>query len=74
MTVPAHSLVLTPAHLSDAEAATIPIAATTAWRAVRSAALGPHKTALLLGHRRSLAFCATVCQGSRITCHRYVVF
>ncbi len=49
VTVPAHSLVRTPAHLSDAEAATLPIAATTAWRAVRSAALGPHKTALLLG-------------------------
>ena len=49
VTVPAHSLVLTPAHLSDAEAATLPIAATTAWRAVRSAALGPHKIALVLG-------------------------
>ncbi len=49
VTVPAHSLVRTPAHLSDAEAATLPIAATTAWRAVRSAALGPHKTALVLG-------------------------
>ena len=47
--VPAHSLVRTPAHLSDAEAATLPIAATTAWRAVRTAALGPHKTALVLG-------------------------
>ena len=47
--VPAHSLVRTPAHLSQAEAATLPIAATTAWRAVRSAALGPHKTALVLG-------------------------
>jgi NADPH:quinone reductase-like Zn-dependent oxidoreductase len=47
--VPAHSLVRTPEHLSDAEAATLPIAATTAWRAVRTAALGPHKIALLLG-------------------------
>ncbi|WP_353069890.1 NAD(P)-dependent alcohol dehydrogenase [Tunturibacter empetritectus] len=47
--VPAHSLVHTPAHLSHAEAATLPIAATTAWRAVRSAGLGPHKTALVLG-------------------------
>ncbi len=47
--VPAHSLVHTPAHLSDAEAATLPIAATTAWRAIRSAGLGPHKTALVLG-------------------------
>ena len=47
--VPAHSLVRTPAHLSHAQAATLPIAATTAWRAVRSAHLGPHKTALVLG-------------------------
>ncbi len=47
--VPAHSLVRTPEHLSDAEAATLPIAATTAWRAVRSAALGPQKTALVIG-------------------------
>lgn len=49
MKVPANSLVLTPAHLSNAEAATLPIAATTAWRAVRTAALGSHKTALVLG-------------------------
>ncbi len=47
--VAARSLVRTPAHLSDAEAATLPIAATTAWRAVRSAGLGPQKTALVLG-------------------------
>ena len=47
--VPACSLVRTPEHLSDTQAATLPIAATTAWRGVRSAALGPHKTALLLG-------------------------
>lgn len=47
--VPAHSLVRIPAHLSNAEAATLPIAATTAWRAIRSAGLGPHKTALVLG-------------------------
>lgn len=47
--VPAASLVRTPSHLSHAEAATLPIAATTAWRAVRSAALGPQKTALVLG-------------------------
>ena len=47
--VPAHAMVRSPDHLSDAEAATLPIAATTAWRAVRSVALGPHKTVLLLG-------------------------
>ena len=47
--VPASSLVRTPAHLSDAEAAALPAAATTAWGAVRSAALGPQKTALVLG-------------------------
>ncbi len=49
VSVPAASLVRTPKHLSDAEAATLPIAATTAWRAVRTAALGPGRTALLLG-------------------------
>ncbi|WP_353070376.1 zinc-binding dehydrogenase [Tunturibacter empetritectus] len=43
------SLVRTPAHLSNAESATLPIAATTAWRAIRSAGLGPHKTTLVLG-------------------------
>lgn len=47
--VPASSLVPMPAHLSFAEAATLPIAATTAWRAVRTANLGPGRTALLLG-------------------------
>lgn len=47
--VSAASLVAIPDHLTFAEAATLPIAATTAWRAVRSAKLGPHSTALLLG-------------------------
>ena len=47
--VPAVSLVAVPDHLSFVQAATLPIAATTAWRAVRAAALGPHSTALLLG-------------------------
>jgi NADPH:quinone reductase-like Zn-dependent oxidoreductase len=47
--VPAASIVAMPGHLSFAQAATLPVAATTAWRAVRSAALGPHSTALLLG-------------------------
>ncbi|MBX9651152.1 MAG: NAD(P)-dependent alcohol dehydrogenase [Xanthobacteraceae bacterium] len=47
--VPAASLVAIPAHLGYAQAATLPIAATTAWRAVRTARLGPHSTALLLG-------------------------
>ncbi len=47
--VPAASLVAMPEHLSFAEAATLPIAATTAWRAVRTASLGPGYTALLLG-------------------------
>ncbi len=47
--VPAASLVAIPDHLSFAQAATLPIAATTAWRAVRAAGLGPHSTALLLG-------------------------
>ena len=47
--VPAVSLVAVPEHLSFVQAATLPVAATTAWRAVRSAALGPHSTVLLLG-------------------------
>lgn len=47
--VPATSLVSIPDHLSFAEAATLPIAATTAWRALRLAKLGPQSTALLLG-------------------------
>ena len=47
--VPAASLVAIPAHLSFVQAATLPVAATTAWRAVRSAAIGPHSTVLLLG-------------------------
>lgn len=47
--VPAASLVAMPDHLSFVQAATLPIAATTAWRAVRAARLGPGYTALLLG-------------------------
>ena len=47
--VPAASLVAIPAHLSFIEASTLPVAANTAWRAVRAAALGPHSTVLLLG-------------------------
>lgn len=49
VSVPAASLVPIPEHLSFAEAATLPIAAMTAWRAVRSARLGPGFTALFLG-------------------------
>lgn len=47
--VPAASLVAVPAHLDFVQASTLPVAATTAWRAVRAARLGPHATALLLG-------------------------
>lgn len=47
--VPATSLVAVPEHLDFAQAATLPIAATTAWRAVRAARLGPGRTALVLG-------------------------
>ncbi len=47
--LPAHALVRMPEHLSFPEAASLPIAATTAWRAVRSTALGPQSTVLLLG-------------------------
>ena len=35
--LPATALVATPAHLSDLQAATLPIAATPAWNAIRSA-------------------------------------
>ena len=47
--VPADSLVAIPDHLTFVQAAALPVAATTAWRAVRSAAVGPHSTVLLLG-------------------------
>jgi len=47
--VPQTGLVRTPAHLTDIQAATLPIAATTAWNTIRVAQLGPQKTALLLG-------------------------
>ncbi len=49
VSVRAASLVGVPAHLDFVQAATLPIAATTAWRAVRSAGLGPQSTALLIG-------------------------
>jgi NADPH:quinone reductase-like Zn-dependent oxidoreductase len=41
--VPAHSLVCTPKHLSEVEAATLSIAVSMSWRAKRTAALGPQK-------------------------------
>jgi NADPH:quinone reductase-like Zn-dependent oxidoreductase len=47
--VPATALVATPTHLSDGEAATLPIAATTAWNALRAARVGPHSTVVVLG-------------------------
>lgn len=47
--VPAISVVQTPDHLSHMQAATLPIAATTAWRAIRTAGIGPHSKVLLLG-------------------------
>lgn len=48
-TVPAHALVRTPGHLSDVQASTLPIAATTAWRAMSRGQVGPSSTVLLLG-------------------------
>jgi NADPH:quinone reductase-like Zn-dependent oxidoreductase len=48
-TVPATGVVTTPDNLTDQEAATLPIAATTAWRAIRSAPTLPGSTVLLLG-------------------------
>jgi len=48
-TLPANALVPTPTHLSDAAAATLPIAATTAWNARRAARVRPGSIVLLLG-------------------------
>jgi NADPH:quinone reductase-like Zn-dependent oxidoreductase len=47
--VPAASLVRLPAHLDFAQGATLPIAATTAWNAVRSAQVRPGSTVVVLG-------------------------
>lgn len=47
--VPAASLVPLPAHLDFAQGAALPIAATTAWNAVRSASLRPGSVVVLLG-------------------------
>ncbi|MBJ7309780.1 NAD(P)-dependent alcohol dehydrogenase [Rugamonas sp. CCM 8940] len=47
--VPASSLVALPAHLDFVHGATLPIAATTAWNAVRSAQLRPGAVVLVLG-------------------------
>ncbi len=47
--VPAASLVPMPAHLDFVQAAALPIAATTAWNAVRSATVRPGSVVLLLG-------------------------
>ncbi len=47
--VPAAGLVATPSHLADAQAATLPIAATTAWNALSAGGIRPGDTVLLLG-------------------------
>lgn len=47
--LPANGLVPTPAHLSDQAAATLPIAATTAWNALRAGRVRPGSIVLLLG-------------------------
>lgn len=43
------TLVRTPDHLSDVQAATLPITATTAWNAIRVSHVGPGDSVLLLG-------------------------
>jgi NADPH:quinone reductase-like Zn-dependent oxidoreductase len=48
-TVPAAALVAAPAHLSWQEAATLPIAATTAWNAIVKGKVRPGSVVLLLG-------------------------
>jgi NADPH:quinone reductase-like Zn-dependent oxidoreductase len=47
--VPASSVVTLPAHLDFVQGAALPIAATTAWNAVRSAVVGPGSTVVILG-------------------------
>lgn len=47
--VPAHSLVALPPHLDFVQGASLPIAATTAWNAVRSASTRPGSVVVLLG-------------------------
>lgn len=47
--VPASSLVALPAHLDFIQGAALPIAATTAWNAVRSAQIRPGSVVVLLG-------------------------
>lgn len=47
--VPATSLVTLPAHLDFAQGATLPVAATTAWNALRCAPARPGSVVLLLG-------------------------
>lgn len=47
--VPAASVVKLPAHLDFAQGAALPIAATTAWNAVRSAAIHPGQVVVILG-------------------------
>ncbi|WP_137937705.1 NAD(P)-dependent alcohol dehydrogenase [Chitinivorax sp. B] len=47
--VPASSLVALPDHLDFVQGATLPIAATTAWNAVRSAQIRPGSVVVLLG-------------------------
>lgn len=46
---PASSLVRTPQHLSDIQAATLPIAATTAWNAFKAGGVRPGSTVVCLG-------------------------
>lgn len=47
--VPASSLVGLPAHLNFTQGASLPIAATTAWNAMRSASVRPGSVVMLLG-------------------------
>lgn len=49
ITVPAEDAVHTPAHLTDAEAATLPIAALTAWSTLQEGGIRPGSTVLVQG-------------------------
>jgi NADPH:quinone reductase-like Zn-dependent oxidoreductase len=65
--VPSSSLVALPAHLDFVQGAALPIAATTAWNAVRSAQLRPGSVVVLLGTGGVSAFALQFAKASGAT-------
>ena len=65
--VPASSVVRLPDHLDFVQGATLPIAATTAWNAVRSAAVRPGSTVVILGTGGVSLFALQVAKASGAT-------